>query len=106
MDDEFEIPIVYKNQQLYFKAKRLILGSYTQKIQVDVYGIEVFFEVDEERNYRAYIDPTNTEAMDKTDKDLLQEIAEAIESVRDRQKKFESDGIKTKFCEVKSKTFT
>ena len=82
MEEEFEIPVVYKNQQLYFKAKRLILGSYTQKIQVDVYGTEVFFEVDEERNYRAYIDPTNTEAIDKADKDLLQQIAEAIESVR------------------------
>jgi len=54
-----------KNQQLYFKAKRLILGSYTQKLQVDVYGIEVFFEVDKERNYRAYIDPANTEAINK-----------------------------------------
>ena len=82
MEDEFDIPVVYKNQQLFFKAKRLVLGLYTQKIQVDVYGTEVFFEVDEERNYRAYIDPTNTEAIDKADKELLQQIAEAIESVR------------------------
>ena len=82
MEEEIEIPVVYKNQQLLFNAKRLILGSYTQKIQVDVYGTEVFFEVDEERNYRAYIDPTNTEAIDKVDKELLQQIAEAIESAR------------------------
>ena len=82
MEEEFEIPVVYKNQQLFFKAKRLTLGSYTQKIQVDVNGTEVFFEVDEERNYRAYIDPTNTEAIDNADKDLLQQIVEATESVR------------------------
>ena len=62
MEKEFEIPVVYKNQQLFFKAKRLVLGSYMQKIQVDVNGTEVFFEVDEERNYREYIDPTHTEA--------------------------------------------
>ena len=82
MEEEFEIPVVYKNQQLLFKARRVIMGSYTQKIQVDVYGTEVFFEVDEERNYRAYIDPTNQQAIDKADKDLLQQIAEAIESAR------------------------
>ena len=82
MEEEFEIPVVYNNQQRLFKARRLVLGSYTQKIRVDVYGTEVFFEVDEERNYRAYIDPTNHQAIDKADKDLLQQIAEAIESVR------------------------
>ena len=64
MDEEFEIPVVYKNQQLFFKARLLQLGLYTHKIRVDVYGTEVFFEVDEERNYRAYIDPTNHEAID------------------------------------------
>ena len=83
MEEEIEIPVVYKNQQLFFKAKRLVLGSYTQKIQADVYGTEVFFEVDEERNYRAYIDPTNQHAIDKADKHPLQQIAEAIESVRE-----------------------
>ena len=76
------VPVVYNNQQLFFKARLLQLGSYTHKIQVNVYGTEVFFEVDEERNYRAYIDPTNTEAIDKVDKKLLQQIAEAIEYVR------------------------
>ena len=82
MEEEFEIPVVYKNKQLFFKAKRLVLGSYTQKLQVDVYDTEVFFEVDEERNYRAYIDPTNSAANNNVDKDLLQQIAETIESVR------------------------
>jgi hypothetical protein len=82
MEDEFEIPVVYHNQQLSFKAKRLVLGSYTQKLQVHVNGIEVLFEVDEERNYRAYIDPTNTDAIDKVDKELLSTIIETIEAIR------------------------
>jgi hypothetical protein len=82
MEDEFQIPMAYHNQQLYFKEKRLILGSYTQKIQVDVYGTDVLFEMDEERNYRAYIDPTNTDAIDKVDKELLSTIIETIEAIR------------------------
>jgi hypothetical protein len=67
MCQEFEIPVVYNNQQFYFKARLLQLGPYTPKIQVDVNGTEVLFEPDEERTYRAYIDPTNKEALDKAD---------------------------------------
>jgi hypothetical protein len=59
MEEEYEIPVVYKNQQLCFKAIVLTLGLYTKKIQINVNGTEVLFEVDEERNYRAYIDPTD-----------------------------------------------
>lgn len=81
MDEEFEIPVLYNNQMLLFKAKLLILGSYTHKIQVDVYGTEVLFEMDEERNYRAHIDPTNTDALEKANIYLLKEIALAIESI-------------------------
>ena len=81
MEEEYEIPVVYRNQQLYFKAIVLTLGLYTKKIQMNVNGTEVFFEVDEERNYRAYIDPTNRQAIDKADKDLLQAITEELESI-------------------------
>ena len=82
MEEEFEIPVVYRNQQLNFKAKHLILGSYTQKIQVIVNDVEVLFEVDEDRSYRAYIDPTNKEAIDNADKQLLEAIIKVLESAR------------------------
>jgi len=65
MDEEFEIPVVYNNQQYHFKARLLQLGAYTDKIQVNVNGTEVLFEPDEERNYRAYIDPTNKEGLEQ-----------------------------------------
>ena len=77
MNKDFDIPVVYKNQQHHFKAKLLLLGSYTNKIEVDVHGVPVLFEVDEERNHRAYVDPDNKEAMDKTDTGLLEEIVTA-----------------------------
>lgn len=81
MSDDFEIPVVYKNQQQHFKARLLLLGSYTHKIEVDVFDVTVLFEVDEERNYRAYVDPQNKEAIDKIDVALLKEIAIAIETI-------------------------
>ena len=79
MKEEFEIPVGYKNIQYQFKARLLTPGAYTHKIKVDVNGTEVLFEMDEERNYRAYIDPINAKAIEKADKDLLKEIAIAIE---------------------------
>ena len=75
MYQEFEIPVLYNNQQFYFKARLLQLGPYTPKIQVDVNGTEVLVEPNEERTYRAYFDPTNKEALDKSDIYLLKEIA-------------------------------
>ena len=80
MTEEFDLDVVYDNKQLHFKA-RLLPGAYTHKIQVNVNGTEVLFEPDEERNYRAYIDPTNKEGLEQAHIYLLKEIALAIESI-------------------------
>ena len=61
MNEKFEIPVVYDGTQYHFKARMLQFG-YTHQFQVDVNRTEVLFEPDEERNYRAYIDPTDQEA--------------------------------------------
>jgi hypothetical protein len=42
---------------------------------------EIFFEPDEERNYRALIDTTKLNTGKEIDIDLLKAIAESIESV-------------------------
>jgi hypothetical protein len=78
MDEEFELPVVFDNKQYHFKA-RLLQFPLTHKFQVDVNGIEVLFEPDEERNYRAWIDPANQETLTKVNPHLLKEIALAIE---------------------------
>jgi hypothetical protein len=80
MNDEFELPVVFDNKQYQFKT-RLLQFPLTHKFQVDVNGIEVLFEPDENRNYRAWIDPTNQEALLKANTFLLKEIALAIESI-------------------------
>ena len=52
MDEQFELPVEYKGEQLLFKASLIVTG-YTHKFNVDVNGQMVIFEPDEERNYRA-----------------------------------------------------
>ena len=80
MNEEFDLPVVFDNKQYHFKTRLLQLG-YTHKFQVDVEGIEVLFEPDEQQEYRAWIDPANQEALTKVNPHLLKEIALAIESI-------------------------
>lgn len=81
MDDTFEIPITYKGEDLSFTAKLIALG-YVHKIQVDVYGVHVIFEADEEGSYRAIVDTTIIKDQ-HVDIGLLREIASTIQSVRE-----------------------
>lgn len=78
MDEPFELPVLYKGGERLFPAQLHQVG-YTHRIVVDVEGTEVAFEPDEERNYRAIVDPEKTPATIPTD--LLKAIAEAIESI-------------------------
>ena len=80
MEDTFDIPVTYKGKELLFTSRILILG-YIHKISVDVNGTEVLYEPDEERNYRALIDPEKMEGIKMIDKELLKAIAGAIESI-------------------------
>jgi hypothetical protein len=78
MDESFDLPVNYNGNELLFPS-RLQQTGYTHRIVVDVYGQEVFFEPDEERNYRAIVDP---ETLNKDlSAGLLKAIAEGIEAV-------------------------
>jgi hypothetical protein len=77
MDDDLEIRVTYKNQELIFLAKFIQFG-YTYKFEVDVNGIPVLFEADEERNFRAIIDPAITNTNQKIDKELIGLIMETL----------------------------
>jgi hypothetical protein len=80
VDELFEIPVAYKNRELLFPARLLQLG-YTHRFAVDVYGQEIFFELDEERSYRAMINPEQLQNNTKVDVELLEAIAGAIEAI-------------------------
>ena len=56
MQESFELPVIYNGKELLYPAQLQQLG-YTHRIVVDVDGIEVSFEPDEERNYRGIVDP-------------------------------------------------
>jgi len=77
MDEQFDLPIQYKGDHLIFKGA-LIVHGYTHKFNVDVNGQTIVFEPDEERNYRAVINPLDLESHKNIDIGLLKIIAEAL----------------------------
>ncbi len=52
MLDFFDLPVEYNGNEKLFPAELQPMG-FTHKIKVTVEGIEILFEPDEERNYRA-----------------------------------------------------
>ena len=78
MGDYFEIPVSYKNRELLFPAS-LISTGYSYKILVDVFGNQIAFEPDEERNFRAVINNADLDKQDKIDRELLKEITKTLE---------------------------
>ncbi|MEO5562489.1 MAG: hypothetical protein ABIR18_03620 [Chitinophagaceae bacterium] len=80
MDEGFDIPVLYNNQRMNFPAQLLAYG-YSYKIEVDIEGTKVFFEPDEERNWRASLGYEDTEGNKKINKELLKAIADSIEEI-------------------------
>jgi hypothetical protein len=78
MADIYDIPVHYKGEELMVPAQLLVVG-YTHRFRVEVNGQEVLFEPDEERNYRAILDPDHTDTVE-VDLDLLKAIAAGIEA--------------------------
>lgn len=78
MDEKFQLPVEYKGEELALNTSLLVTG-FTHKFVVEVYGQEIIFEPDEERNYRAII-PYEEVGKNKTlDQGLLKEIASVLQ---------------------------
>lgn len=80
MDEGFELPVRYKGEELMLPGQLHIYG-YTQKIEILVHGVAVFFERDDAGEWRALIDPEELEKNKAIHVELLQAIAESIEEV-------------------------
>jgi hypothetical protein len=76
--EEFDLPVDYKGQEFTFRTSLLISG-YTHKFQIDVNGQEIFFEPDEERNYRAVIPYEEIGNKKNVDPELLKIIANTLQ---------------------------
>jgi hypothetical protein len=80
MVEDFKIPVLYNNQRLNFPAQ-LVRYAYSYKIEVDVEGTLVYFEPDEERNWRAMIGQEEISVNRSLSRELLKAIASSIEEI-------------------------
>ena len=80
MVEDFKIPVLYNNQRLNFPAQ-LVRYAYSYKIEVDVEGTKIYFEPDEERNWRALVGYEEIEVNRNLNKELLKAIATSIEEI-------------------------
>lgn len=84
MDDTFMLPVTYQGEELEFESRLLTLG-YIHRFEVDVNGVPVLFEPDEEGSYRALITPEQVETKGSLLKyELLLAIAEQLAALHDR----------------------
>jgi hypothetical protein len=74
MDNSFEIQVTYESDEYIFPAE-LIPYGYSYKIEVDVFRKHINFERDEERNFRAIINPDDLQGTGMINKALLAAIA-------------------------------
>lgn len=79
MNEGFELPVDYNGSALTLSAKLLQFG-YSYKIEVDAYGTIIFFEKDEERNWRAVLSDTDLHKRNAVDRNLVASIIQALES--------------------------
>lgn len=79
MDEPFELPVLYKGEDLFLPAQLKHYG-YTYRFAVRVQNQEILFERDEEQQYRTLIDVDAIQDA-KIDVGLLQAIAAGIEGV-------------------------
>ena len=80
MDEGFELPVMHKGREILFPARLLTLG-YIYKIEVEIHGVLVHFEKDDERNWRAVVVDLSSGFEKNMDKELISDVITAIEEV-------------------------
>ena len=80
MHNSFELPVSYKGKVVLFPGQLHQYG-YSQKIEINVNGLSLFFERDEEGNWRALVDPSELEKNRSINKELIQAVIHSIEEV-------------------------
>lgn len=81
MENNFEIPVTYKGEELLFKASIKAFG-YTPRIEVEIDGSQIIFEQDEEGKYRAVVSTEDLLNKKHIDVELLGLVTEVLDSVR------------------------
>jgi len=82
MDERFLVELTYKGEVLKYDAEVRNYG-YVQKVAVDIDGLLVLFEPDEEGSYRALVSPEQVNSKDnQLEVGLLQTIAQKLEALQ------------------------
>ena len=80
MEDSFSIDVDFRGKEYSFEA-RLVAVGYTHKIRILLNGVEVTFEPDEERNYRAILNSSDQSSIREVDIELIKAVGEKIQSI-------------------------
>jgi hypothetical protein len=80
MEESLEIPVTYRGEELSFPCQ-VVRTGYAYAFQVEVAGLPVTFEPDEEGRYRAAVGASPEREARRLDAGLLKAIAAVIESV-------------------------
>ena len=78
MNETFELPVLVHNKPLVLPA-RLHQYGYAYQVEVEINESSIFFERDEERNWRAILHPSRSANPPTVKHELLQAIADALE---------------------------
>lgn len=80
MDQDFEIPVSYKNNELLIPAA-LRLQGYTYRIEAVVEGITLYFERDDAGEFRALLPPETADGVKLPETGLIAAIAASLNSL-------------------------
>ena len=81
MDEAFIISVSLKENEYSFDA-RLVTVGYTHKFLVVINGLEVIYEPDEERKYRAILKDADQVKANNFDIGLIRALGEKIEEIK------------------------
>ena len=77
MGEIFELEIEHNGKLQIFEGELRTLG-YTHKIYIDVNGVAVIFEPDEERNFRAIVEGGNDKVHARLIEKIIKELEESL----------------------------
>ena len=80
MEDSFNIEVDFNGSEYSFEARLATVG-YTHKFYIVINGVEVTFEPDEERNYRAILNTSDKSSIKGVDIELIKAVGEKIQSI-------------------------
>jgi hypothetical protein len=80
VSDTITLPVTFEGKEYEFETSLVPFG-YLHRLIITVEGVELSFEMDEERNYRVIDTSQNPRAVSRIEPGLLQAIVEKLQSL-------------------------